>query len=885
MILTALFFVLSVAPSSVRAQGYTVEGDRVVVRSKEHWAAWNFPKGTVDIGDYGVKPHFIRKDMNACLNASRFVHEIDKVQQDKFMTSWYDKDSRAYFARGGIKNAGTNLDEAYNIIDGDEGTYWEPDLNDPPQNWWVEVDLGRVVCAKKIVVKFAEDGDPFLKFRIFTSTGKRAFEVSPAMRYVIAGETVKPNKTKKIFEFTLDTVLQKDENWTGGRVVQYIRIIMTDSDLDRAEMVTKEDYEALPREDRGAVDYIWRIAGEERIVTKDDYEKLPEEERGGIRYYRRERPRLAEVEVWTVGENISLGLLERGGSVFDFFKVAVPIKAFDGNYNTWWDAIRYRETGPTARGGMMKVDLGALFWVDAIRIIINKWLAYKPGELKGYSIRVSDGTRASEVLGGGGGPQEPEAFKNLVWETVSPESKRILRGKELFRYEDRFEPRKVRYIEFTHLDIMGIHLGLPTWETGRVAELMVYGEGYVPEVTMSSPIIELGGERNLTAIDWDADVPPGTKVEIRTRTGDTLREIKHYFDKSGKEVTELEYNKLPWFMKGKVTSEFLPGPDWSGWSRVYVKPGDPILSPSPRKYLMIQAKLLSDDPYTAPSISSITVHFRKPVAKGVAAEVYPDRDVPVGREQDFELFIRPSFRSQDPGFDDIILVASRARMKLLKLSLGDEDDFKKGGTEDFAPEDGAFVSQDGDTLRVFKDNEDSLWIRLPKAVKLGGPRLVMVRFRSTLFSDGTVFQVLVGNSSLPGSWQRVDSGDVTDLRPGVGTTAFLKRDERIVGDIEVSHNPFTPNGDGVNDEVDISFSVFKVNTARPVGLEIYNIEGRLIRSFSELREDAAGRYRFLWDGRDEGGKLVPPGVYIARIVVETDAGLGRVPSYAVCVTY
>ncbi|RLJ01056.1 MAG: hypothetical protein DRP11_05080, partial [Candidatus Aenigmatarchaeota archaeon] len=595
-VLFGLFMLFGVP--SAWAGGYAIEGNKVLVYSEDHWSAWKFPKGIVDIGDDGaVKPRFIRENFNACLNADRFVHEIDRLQEREFISSWYDKDARVYLARGGIKNAGTNLEDAYNIIDGDDGTFWEPDLDDPPQNWWVEIDLGRLVCAKKIVVRFAEDGDPFLQFRVFTSTGERAFEVSPAMRYIIAGETVKPNKSQKVFEFELSPVLQEDGNWTGGRVIQYIRIVMTDSDLDKAEMVTEEEYEALPPQDRGAVEYIWKIAGEERIVTEEEYENLPREERGGVRYYRRERPRLAEVEVWTAGENISLGLLERGGSVFDFFKAAVPIKAFDGNYNTWWDAIRYKETGPTAKGGMMKVDLGALFWVNTIRIIINKWLWYKPGELKGYSIRVSDGTRASETPGGVGGPEEPEVFRNLIWETVSPESKQILRGNVFFRYEDRFEQRKVRYIEFTHLDIMGIHLGLPTWETGRVAELMVYGEGYVPDVTMTSPLIELGGAKNLTYIEWDADIPPGTKIEIRTRTGDMLREIKHYFDKSGREVTELEYNNLPWFMKGDITSEFLPGPDWSGWSRIYVKPGDPILSPSPRKYLMIQVKLLSDDPY------------------------------------------------------------------------------------------------------------------------------------------------------------------------------------------------------------------------------------------------------------------------------------------------
>ena len=35
---------------------------------------------------------------------------------------------------------------------------------------------------------------------------------------------------------------------------------------------------------------------------------------------------------------------------------------------------------------------------------------------------------------------------------------------------------------------------------------------------------------------------------------------------------------------------------------------------------------------------------------------------------------------------------------------------------------------------------------------------------------------------------------------------------------------------------------------------------------------ANGLYRLAWDGRDEGGTLVSPGLYLARIEVDDDAG-------------
>ena len=46
------------------------------------------------------------------------------------------------------------------------------------------------------------------------------------------------------------------------------------------------------------------IGGREILVSERDYDELPEEERGPIRYYRHERPRLAEVEVYALGQNV-----------------------------------------------------------------------------------------------------------------------------------------------------------------------------------------------------------------------------------------------------------------------------------------------------------------------------------------------------------------------------------------------------------------------------------------------------------------------------------------------------------------------------------------------------------------------------------------------------
>lgn len=63
---------------------------------------------------------------------------------------------------------------------------------------------------------------------------------------------------------------------------------------------------------------------------------------------------------------------------------------------------------------------------------------------------------------------------------------------------------------------------------------------------------------------------------------------------------------------------------------------------------------------------------------------------------------------------------------------------------------------------------------------------------------------------------------------------------------------------------DITGIEFNVVRAHPVGLKIYDVTGRLVRSFeSETMEP--GVHRFEWNGDNEAGKQVPSGVYFARI--------------------
>ncbi len=69
---------------------------------------------------------------------------------------------------------------------------------------------------------------------------------------------------------------------------------------------------------------------------------------------------------------------------------------------------------------------------------------------------------------------------------------------------------------------------------------------------------------------------------------------------------------------------------------------------------------------------------------------------------------------------------------------------------------------------------------------------------------------------------------------------------------------FTPNGDGVNDVLQIDYVVLKVNEPTAVRVLIHDLAGRLVREVYD-GADRAGRYARSWDGLDAGGNGLPRG--------------------------
>ena len=122
---------------------------------------------------------------------------------------------------------------------------------------WVEINLGRGVIAERIIVRFAEDGDPFLTFRVLASDGEESFGSLRERRFFRVGQEVVPNKTRREFSYDVLPQRRRPDDVTGA-AVQFVRIEMLATDGPRGEEVSEAQYQGLSPSQRGAVDHYLR---------------------------------------------------------------------------------------------------------------------------------------------------------------------------------------------------------------------------------------------------------------------------------------------------------------------------------------------------------------------------------------------------------------------------------------------------------------------------------------------------------------------------------------------------------------------------------------------------------------------------------------------------
>ena len=370
-------------------------------------------------------------------------------------------------------------------------------------------------------------------------------------------------------------------------------------------------------------------------------------------------------------------------------------------------------------------------------------------------------------------------------------------------------------------------------------------------------------------------------------------------DRARVRLTRAEYKSLPGNERRHVE------PDLEFWSGVQLaNNGQLINAPSGRPFIQIEVEFLSENPAAATIISNLRFEYSAPqITDQVFGEIAPAVDVIAGRDTSFVLVLNAGLGAENNGFNRLqVFTPARAEtIEGVEVDLGDGeflnlervDDGGEIGEGQFRE---LYIADDQFVVgfpTIGPAEEDQVRNALVKVRFQGRVIDFRTNFAANVFLDtlgaeaerrftSSGILALEGNEStldtlaifLP---QRVEDNDVVDFvatdqlsdRNSLAVIADISaQSENLVTNFKVVPNPFTPNGDDVNDEVVVTFDVQRLLTPKPVYLEIFDLNGRRRRLIE--RQLSSGGYSQQWDGRDDAGQVVPPGLYLLRISTDAD---------------
>jgi hypothetical protein len=437
----------------------------------------------------------------------------------------------------------------------------------------------------------------------------------------------------------------------------------------------------------------------------------------------------------------------------------------------------------------------------------------------------------------------------------------------------------------------------PLFSRYALAEMEVYGRGFVPRARWQSQVIDLEQIVNIGQVrfgesTWRREdeqivaapgAPVGVKVEIRTGLDDTPIAYHSYNDLAQPvEVSEAQFERLksrvwPWDppavgWRGPIADDT---DRWSFWSPPLRESGQRPRVPKGR-YLQVQVELETQTLWEFARLDSLVIETSPLLAERVLGEVAVIGDlhppgnvaqVEAGTPVEFVYDLRAEFAgSEQSGFDAVrVLLPSPGTVRGLEM----------GEPLATVEPDSVVPPLGGQELVVY----------LPERIHPAGLRRLRLRLETAVFGASGELGAEVFAREAAALPQGVEGGDVGEE---IGTNqlrvlAVSSSLGSVLGDVAVHPASFTPQGDGVNEEVEINYTLFRLLDQTGVEVNVFTLGGQRVRRLSSALQ-GAGRYQVRWGGEDDGGRLVAPGIYLVRIGVDTDDGLvERV--HAVAVVY
>lgn len=621
--------------------------------------------------------------------------------------------------------------------------------------------------------------------------------------------------------------------------------------------------------------------------------------------------------------NIALGLLDRGGRLGAPTILSQVIKdqlifMIDDDPTTAFERKTARGASQVnALGVIMDFDLGARFGVERIQFFPRNAhpdfpapdFPFQNDFLRGFELLLNDGSAETQ------GANQPV----LTTVELTPENQEPV-------VELTIPPQYVRYIRLKSQTTVGFEIAeFRVFGSGFVPradylsnvfdfgeELALWGrirweEEHVGVERLSRLLISSRSGWDATPLEFTRrqrtsgeDVPwregavVGDAVDL-----DAMEDVQEALDlfnalpiaeRNRVALTQDEYDDLKNADKGDVRDDLVA---WSRWSPPY-KPaaeasGVPILSPGPRRYFQLKAEFASEDLESARALGALAFTVSNPpLTERIISEVVP-RQVELGVPVSFTYAVLPTKmrRGVDLGFD-MFEIATPVRAEAVRtIEVVHADgavqtaDFTGVALTDLP------VQDDSGLFAIEAATERQLRVRFPAIVEsdlaAGRAAVVKIRFECRVLRFGTTFAGTAWNSATDDLGQRVIGGNAADLGAadddliplGAADPNDLAVKVPLAGSrlmINVAAQPrlFTPNGDGVNDQTRIHCDLVRLVDAAPLTVRVFDLAGRRVRTLF-AGEQGGGSFSVEWDGADAAGRRVPPGIYLFRVHLATDA--------------
>ncbi len=583
----------------------------------------------------------------------------------------------------------------------------------------------------------------------------------------------------------------------------------------------------------GGVDGLpWSQTGSFTFI---DDERVP----GSIRPFETER-----------SHNLISSMRSRGGDVDTIIdKYTIPNTWIDGGYEFVIDGDSTTAFVHPPRiqilgggGGYWTVpmffDLGAPFLVERIRFFTRA--DHPENQMRRYILYLNDGTEATK-----------DRVGNIIWTKYREDIDNLESIVDL-----EIQPQMVRHI-YIRPGGVGTNNGLS--ETWEVAEMQVFGRGFVPTAQYTSEPIDLGAPSTLGQIHWGWHLDRGGQINIQTRTGNDDQPYVYWRitgvgdqlstqDERGRPLTRERYELLKPNQRGGITDDLT---NWSAWQTYEIASGatgTQILSPSPRSHIQVRIQFASAA-LAGGQVDSLSFEFSQPpVVTSAVGEISPI-DVTASELTRFTYAVRARIEDGQTGFNALRLQTSALVDGIKNVRIDQETV--------------------GFSVSPLDSLGQQLLVNFPRIIQ--DQTLLEIDFDARVFRYGTPFDGALLDTDTEDVPLAVSAGDAVPATLSDKLVVRTSLSGAILPDLLVAPNPFSPNGDGINDRVKLSSAVLSLTGQTQVDVQVFDLSGRLIRRLQEV-VNGSSPFDIEWDGTDDNRTLAPPGIYLFRLVIDVDSG-------------